>query len=71
MTHEFIDRMLLRMEALYYRATPTQRATWRFITPGMFLAEQVTNWPYEVSANERLSLAAIFNTVLAQRGELQ
>lgn len=58
------------MRALYERATPAQRATWRVLTPGMYLAERVTEWPFDVSAKDRLSLAAIFNTILLRRGEL-
>lgn len=70
MTPRFIDSRLARMRVLFDRATPTQRATWRVLTPGMYLAERVTAWPFDVSANDRLSLAAIFNTILTRRGEL-
>lgn len=70
MTDEFRDSRLAVMEALYARSTPLHRATWRVLTPGMYLAEQVTAWPFDVSANNRLHLAAIFNTMLHARGEL-
>ncbi|MCK1283447.1 hypothetical protein IVB41_05795 [Bradyrhizobium sp. 44] len=70
MTPQFIGARLDRMDVLYKQATPTRRTTWRVLTPGMYLAERVTAWPFDVSAKERLSLAAIFNTMLARRGEL-
>lgn len=70
MTDAFRDSRLEAMAALYASATSVQHTTWRVLSPGMFLAEIATTWPFECSAKDRLSLAAIFNTGLAARGLL-
>lgn len=61
MTPRFIESRMEAMAVAYRQATALQIWTWRYISPGMFLAEQVTRWPFECSAEERQRLAKIFS----------
>ncbi|MHC2278730.1 hypothetical protein ACVME8_005341 [Bradyrhizobium diazoefficiens] len=70
MTEEFRESRLRAMADLYAKATPFQIWTWRHISPGMFLAEQVTQWPFNCSAEERQLLAKAFS-LKAAFGEIR